>query len=47
MAREPLHHPHVPGDDWHVPMIGLWLALFAILVIAGIYMFALIAERGF
>jgi hypothetical protein len=44
MAHAPLHHPHVPGDDWHVPIAGLWFALFAILVIAGVYLFALVGQ---
>ena len=26
MAREPIHHPHVPGDDWHVPRAKMELA---------------------
>ncbi len=44
MAHAPVHHPHVPEDDWHVPTEGLWFALFAILAIAVIYLIALMTQ---
>jgi hypothetical protein len=44
MAHAPLHHSHVPEDDWHVPLAGLWLALAAILVIAAIFGVAVLTQ---
>ncbi len=40
MARK-LHHTHVPQDDFHIPMWGLYLAFLAIIVLAFVYWYML------